>query len=324
MNYLLSRVLPSPQSILLSCRITFLPLLPRSPQKNTLPHALPTFVNQVMSTSDLDTLLAIFASRPSLPPHYLQHILAVHSGDISRACHYILNLSDHNHDFQTTPSSFTPGTPPLYGTSPHSQRPDIQPSRIDLSDTAQATRLIENIKDIVLPALKSELSGLKFPDLSGEAERERLKYSLSDLVLSSITLHPQHVRVVVTEEKDIHIIASDISIAVKVGQWSYRLRFPPLRDTGCANFEFTGVKADILLRVNEADTSMTVSRCACRINGLISLRANNARLSWFYNSLAAVLKNALRPSMEAGLTQGIRSGIEQQLDQWSSWIMGAM
>lgn len=177
------------------------------------------------------------------------------------------------------------------------------------------------MKDIVVPALKSQLSGLSFPDFV--VDTERVKYSLANLTLSSISLQPDHVRVFVTDDAEVHIVAEDIAIAVDVGRWTYRLRFPPIRDAGCAHFEFAGVKADILLRVDQRDESLTVGRCACSIAGAISFRAGNARLSWLYNTLAPILRSAFRPSLEATLTQAVKGALEQQLHDWSSWITEA-
>lgn len=265
--------------------------------------------------SHLDTLMSIFAHRPGLSPPYLQHILSAHAGDLDRACNFILTLSDADlsQPLFSDPDP-APNRPPP---RPHASRPDLQPTGIDLSDKVQAERLIDNLKDIVVPALKSQLAGLRFPDLCGEADR--VKYSLAGLVLESIKLQPSHVSVDITEDRDVHIVATDVAIAVDVERWTYRLRFPPLRDAGRAHFEFSGVKADIILRVNDRDATLSVVSCICNIAGAISFRANDARLSWLYNTLAPILKNAFKPSLEATLTHAISDGLEQQLHDWASW-----
>lgn len=266
-----------------------------------------------MSTANLHTLQSIFAHRPGLSPPYLQHILAAHAGDLDRACNYILTLSDadlHQPLFSQPPNTSPPSLP-------HPPRPDLQPAGIDLSDNVQAQTLIDNLKDIVVPALKTQLAGLRFPDLCGEADR--VKYSLAGLVLESIQLHPSHVTVDITEDHHVHIVATDVAISVDVDHWTYRLRFPPIRDAGSAHFEFSGVKADIVLRINDRDATLSVDSCICNIAGAISFRANDARLSWLYNTLAPILKNAFKPSLEATLTHAITDGLEQQLHDWTSW-----
>lgn len=265
-----------------------------------------------MSASDLDTLVSIFAHRPGLSPPYLEHILSAHAGDLDRACNYILTLSESDIRHALIQDQSQTPTHPA-----HFQRADLQPTTIDLSDRVQAERLIENLKDIVIPALKTQLAGLTFPDLTSETDR--LKYSLSGLVLQSIRLNPDHVRVTVTDDRQVHIIATDVTIAVDVDHWTYRLRFPPIRDAGRAHFEFSGVKADVVLSVNQLDAGLAVAKCFCSIVGAISFRASDAKLSWLYNTVAPMIKNAYKPSLEATLTHAIRDGLQRQLNDWASW-----
>lgn len=122
----------------------------------------------------------------------------------------------------------------------------------------------------------------------------------------------------VTSARDIKVSAIDVALAVDVNHWTYRLRFPPIRDAGRAHLAFAGVKADILLVVNDHDSSLTIDNCNCSITGAISFRANDARLSWLYNTLAPMLKNSLKPTLETSLATAIRSGLEGQLDDWTS------
>lgn len=255
-----------------------------------------------MSTSDVETLLSIFAHRPGLSAPYLQHILTAHAGDLHRACDYILTLSDRDIAHANV--------------SPAVQR-NHHPSTVDLADSENAARLIENLKDIAIPALKAHLDGLRFPDLCGETER--VKYSLAGLVLDTIKLQPSNVDVSVEEGRQVHVIARDVAISVDVDHWAYRLRLPPIRDAGRAHFEVAGVAADVLLAVDQRTGVLSVDRCSCSITGAISFRAADARLSWVYNTVAPMLKNACRPALEATLTHAIRDGLDQQLSDWARW-----
>lgn len=253
-----------------------------------------------MPSTDLDTLVAIFAHRPALSAPYLEHILAAHAGDVHRACNFILTLPEADIHHASAPF-----------------RHDLQPHGLNLADTESANSLIANIKDIAIPALKAHLAGLRFPDLC--AETDRVKYSLAGLVLDAIRLQPHHVAVSVTEARQIHVVATDVAIAVDVEQWAYRLRLPPIRDAGRAHFDFTGVNADVLLTMDEPTGSLSVSNCTCNIAGAISFRAADARLSWLYNAVAPMVKNACKPALEATLTHAIRDGLDQQLSDWASW-----
>lgn len=271
-----------------------------------------------MSTTDTEAfahLTAIFAERPDITAAYLRNILSAHNNDVAAACDYILRHTDE---------SSVRDSPPLYSSARRSSSQsrsrrfidELQPTRVDLSDPASLQPLLNNIKEIVVPALKHQLTGLRFPDIRGE--EERISYSLTGLQLTSISLDSSNISLAVHDTQMIDVVARSVSLAMNIAQWSYRMRMPPIRDTGRAAAAFSGVKVSMIFRIG-ADGVLSLGDCACRIEGDVSFRANDAKMSWLYNTLARVLKTAFRPQLESTLSQAVKHGVQSQLEDWTNW-----
>lgn len=242
----------------------------------------------VTMSSDLATLQTIFQARP-FPPTFLEAVLVAH-GSLPQACDYLSSLPD-------------------------TEIPYLQPSRrqnIQLS-SPESQQIVSNLKDIILPSLTSQLTGTRIPDFT--AETDRIKYQLSQLCITTLSLPPSNVSIV-SNDQTIRITATDISLDVAVGSWAYRIRMPPLRDAGAATFSCRDVQANIVLRV--AGDNLIVEQCDLVVPE-VTVRANEARLSWLYNSLASVARASVRKAVEAALQSVVRSALEEQLNNWTTW-----
>lgn len=254
-------------------------------------------VASTASASDLHTLRSIFSSRTALKPPFLEAVLLAH-GSLNLACDYLSSLSDADVPELHNPSHLN----------------NSFPTSLNLSDPHTLV-ILTNIKDIVVPSLTSFLEGTPFPDITARADR--LTYSLSGLNLNSLRLDVANVTIEIISPSRILVRARQASLALHVQNWSYRLRFPPLRDSGSANVSCTGVSADLTLTV-ECDGSISVADCVCRV-GNVMFRANNARFSFLYNTLAPIVRAQLRTVVENGLHSALRTCLEDQVSHWRGW-----
>lgn len=232
-------------------------------------------------------------------PHFLEAVLHAH-GSLHLACDYLSSLSD------------TEVPPPPQNVRTH----HLQPPQLDLSHP-EASQVLANLKDIVIPALSSQLTGSTIPPLCGETDR--VKYSLSGLQVTSFDLDSENVTTEIQSDTSVAIRATDASLNVSTDSWAYRMRFPPLRDTGSANFSCAGITA--IVNVRFEDSAIRVTECVCTVDR-VNFRTIDARLSWLYNSLAPVVRGALRRAVENAMNEAIRDALEEQLGEWANWTGG--
>lgn len=252
--------------------------------------------------SDLTTLRAIFAQRPALHPHFLEAVLTAH-GSLANAVDYLSSLPDAVIPDLAVPDAVL------------SAQPRVSSPLLDLSDPATAQTILDNVTAIMVPALRSRLIGLPLPDVSGEADR--VSYSLTGLSLTELLLQESHVSASARPE-GVDIIADAVNIDVNISSWMYRIRFPRLSDSGRAHLSLRGLRADISLR--ERAGTIVVDHCVCALHGDVTFRAGDSRLSWLYNSLAAVAKSAIRRTVETTLEQAIKQSLEEQMHDWTTWF----
>ena len=238
-------------------------------------------------SSDLATLQTIFEAR-LFPQTFLEAVLVAH-GSLPQACDYLSSLTDADVSYLYAP------TEPV--------APQQQPLNPD--------DVIANLKEIILPSLTSQITHVVIPDIEGRTER--VKYNLSNLSITELTLPSEHVSIDLADDQ-ILITATNILLKVSVASWAYRIRLPPLRDAGAATLSCANISVNVTLRPH-AD-HLKIERCEVVVPE-VSLRANEARLSWLYNSLAAVAKASIRKAVEAALQNVVRTALEEQLAQWS-------
>lgn len=267
-------------------------------------------------SSDLVTLQTIFSQRPTLHPKFLQAVLEAH-GNLTLAVDYLSSLPDNAIPSSSTlirEESLTTTTTTI-STPLHSE--NFQPTTIDLSDPESAQVLLNNLKEIVIPSLTNHLKDLTFPDLVGEAER--LKYSLARLRLEKIHVPSEAITLQVEPNEEVVAYAKSLDLDVVVEEWAYRVRFPPLHDSGRAVISFTGIDITVRIAVQD-DGKVIVKDCKCSIQGGFNFRANKAKLSWLYNVLVPIFRTPLTRSLESTVEQAVKVGIEEQLEDWSSWV----
>lgn len=255
------------------------------------------------ATSDLLQLEAIFATRPALHRQYLEEVLQSF-GSLSAACEFLSCVSDADIPPETMPSS-------AYATSTIEQLYVPAPSsaiHIDWTDEAAVRTMMQVSLAIVVPLVRERVCGLPLPDV--EETADRVQYRLTNMTVTSFNLRERNV---FTDIYDgvIHITADDVDLDVNIGNWSYRMRFLPVKDNGSARLAFRGVQARIIM-TQEGD-NMSLSQCTCNVTGSITLRTNDSRLSWVYNSIASVARSALRRNVETTLQNALRQALEEQL-----------
>lgn len=274
------------------------------------------------SPSPLQTLRTLFGDVPGATDDVLLRVLALNANDVQAACEYILALSDAGiplDDLEPDDTDVEGHRSADVSSGPLNSSQRSHPGMfVDLSDPVRAQQVIDGLKEIVVPALQHQLSGLVFPDLTGETGR--CSYALCGMRLNEFNIDMPNVHVKVNQRSAIDILAEDLSVSLAVADWSYRVKMTPLRDTGAATASFAGVKAAVGMRVHETDGTLILTDCVCKIEGAVSFRANNSRIpSWIYNLLGAVLRTVFRHSLETTLTDAIRHGLQEQLREWSTW-----
>ena len=245
------------------------------------------------------TLRAMF---PQLPHAVLSEVLDAHSGDLSRACDFLLegDPSDlaSRHSFS---SSSVQVSEPMHQSPPRDARGLVD--------------LIEGLKEIAVPALESGLSGTALPPV--ESSADRMSFSLHGITLRNVKVPLEGVTVDVQNESVVAVHARDVEVGVEIERWTYRARM--VRDSGSATARFSGIASDITIVVDPQRTAMTVQDCDCRIEGACVIRANQSRVSWLYNLLAVVLRAPLRNALQSTLSEAVRDNLQAQIHDWVDW-----
>lgn len=265
-----------------------------------------------VTTSDVTTLQTIFAMRPALHRQYLESVLES-VGTVSKACEYLSNVPDSEVPSITALSSRRSAS----SNSWPSQATETQ-FDVDWSDQEAVGTMLEVSTSIIVPSIRDRFCGLPLPDIdNSDNSTDRFKYSLANIIVTSFSLHENNVRTQV-HDGTIDIIADDIDVEVAIGNWSYRMRFPPVKDNGEANLSFRGLKTCVTVRYDNDNVSL--SECSCQVRGGVNFRTGDSRLSWFYNSVASVARGAIRHNVEIALQNALRQSLEEQLQDWSSWV----
>lgn len=265
-----------------------------------------------VTTSDVARLQTIFAMRPALHRQYLESVLES-VGSVSEACEYLSCVPDSEVPSATALSSGC-------STSSNSWLPQGTETQfnVDWSDEEAIATMLEVSTAIVVPSIRDRFCGLPLPDIDNSTNNtDRFKYSLTNIIVTSFNLREDNVRSEV-HDGTINITADDVDVEVAIGNWSYRMRFPPVKDSGEANLSFRGLKTCVTVRYDNEHVSLL--ECSCQVRGGVNFRTGDSRLSWFYNSVASVARGAIRHSVEVALQNALRQSLEEQLGELSSWV----
>ncbi len=244
---------------------------------------------------------------PQWPQSVVKQVLQAHAGNLNLACNFLLAAAE--------PESGQPEPP-------HDQPARYLPpspyvEEVDVIDAETLHQLVTNLKEIVVPALQTQLCTAQIPDISGAADK--VTYSLSGVSVDTINIPMHSVNTdVLIDDRRVKILAKDIDVSISIRNWAYqRGRF--LRDSGSATASFNGIRAAVTLTVDDDDGSLTVDNCECTIEGAVNLRFNESRVSWVYNFLALLLRNPLKNALQTALTEAMRENINSQVQDWMQW-----
>lgn len=245
-----------------------------------------------------DAVSVVAAMFPQWPRDVVAQVLDAYQGDMTQTCNYLLGASEAA---AAEAAAFGGGG------AEHGRGIDV-------------AQMVANLKEIVVPALQTQLSGLELPEVSGATER--MSYTLSGIRARSVRIPIENVETeFVNEDHTIRIHASHIDVSISIDRWSYE-RGRLLRDSGSASASFADITAAIVLNVDETDGSVSIGECKCSIEGAVNIHTDESRISWVYNILTVVLRTPLKNALQLALTNAVRDNLEVQVREWTQWQTG--
>eukprot|EP00026_Physarum_polycephalum_P003084 Phypoly_transcript_03093.p1 GENE.Phypoly_transcript_03093~~Phypoly_transcript_03093.p1 ORF type:complete len:686 (+),score=106.19 Phypoly_transcript_03093:483-2540(+) len=185
--------------------------------------------------------------------------------------------------------------------------------------------LIPQFRRILVPLLIETFREIRLPPIKGVSEDKKFKYHINNIVLSSIELLPENVKIETTykiNSDPLHLSLHEHDTIVwveierlrahmKGTSWSYeRLSFPRLKDEGLASVSLGGygARVGLKLRVSRqgAGNILQVLDSYCVIDRLdVALYECNHKLlyKFFHHSIVSRLKEEVEKSVSDKLAQ---------------------
>lgn len=284
LSLFISRVLPYFRSRAHNTSNLHCPLPTPPPSRVPTPHPtppslLPVLPLRTMSpASSLSTLSSIFPA-PTFPPSFLQYVLHLHSQNLNQAVDYILS--------QATPPSQLP------------------PFLLSLMSPTSLPILISH--------LRAQFSS--FPLIPLSYSSPSFSFSLPSPSLQHLHFHDTDLSFTRPQPNVMHVDLLLRSLRLHLPNWSYRIRFPPLRDAGSGFIEANAVHLQVHLSTDQSG-EVQLDKSHCHISQGVVVNMKDARLSRLYNVLGTVLRKRL----ETSIADAIASLIQNELDQSRQWM----
>lgn len=254
---------------------------------------------------EMETLAQMFPRRRR---EALGVVLLAHGGNVRRAVEYI--LSDPEGAFEVDDVILN-GVEDFveYSSTPR------RPRRFEF-DVSQTAASIEEMKHVVIPELRAQLTGMEIPDVVSSSIGGRVEFGIKGIRCVSLCLSPENVHVEMEREVMV-ITARNVSLQLSVEQWTYeRISTPRLRDSGAALASLGNIMVQLSLVPGERGTGrplIELRHVTTRIPN-VKVRISDSRASWLYNAAAAVLRPAMRNAAERALQDGIERALEDQIN----------
>jgi lipopolysaccharide-binding protein len=178
--------------------------------------------------------------------------------------------------------------------------------------TALTSKGLNYIVQVGLPILKSELSNLQIPDISGKAGSPigNIDYELHNIKLTQISIPTASIT---SSSAGLVVQVSGMSLGLSA-DWHYKMTgFPYISDSGSADVSASsiGMKVTVMIGVDtKGHATLKASGCSLNI-GHLSIKFHGGA-SWLYNLFSSYIADALKGNIQSQVCSQAVNAINTQ------------